>query len=71
MHLDVSEVEADVIAGVGELAHQALRVKSARLAPDELRNPGQRIGPQCGIERRIVNAADDASQLIVFAHVTG
>ncbi len=70
MHLHVLEVEADVMVDVDEFAHHVLGAKGARLTADELGDLGQRIGPERGIQRRIVDAADNAAQLIVFAHVT-
>jgi hypothetical protein len=64
MHLHVPEVDAN------EFVHHVFGAKGARLTADELGDPCQRIGPERGIQRRIVDAADNAAQLIVFAHVT-
>jgi hypothetical protein len=70
MHLHVLEVDADVMVDADEFVHHVLGAKGARLTADELGDPCQRIGPERGIQRRIVDAADNAAQLIVFVHVT-
>jgi len=70
MHLHVLEIEADVTADVDEFVHHVFRAKGARLTADELGDLCERIGPERGIQRRIVDAADNAAQLIVFTHVT-
>ena len=54
---------------VDEFAHHVFRDKGARLTADELGDLCKRIGPKRGIHRRIVDAADNAAQLMVFAHV--
>jgi hypothetical protein len=61
MHLHVLEVEADVTVDVDKFVHHVFRVKRARLTADEPGDFCQRIGPKCGIQRRIVDAADNAA----------
>ena len=58
------------IVDANEFGHHVLGSKGAGPAADELGDPRQGIGPERGIQRRIVDAADNAAQLIVFAHVT-
>src|SRR6266849_7824800 len=70
IHLHVLEVEADVMVDVDEFVHHVFGAKGARLTADEFGDLCERIGPKHGIQRRSVDVADNAAQLIVFAHVT-
>ena len=64
-----AEVATEVKVGIDEFAHHVFRAKGTPLTADELGDFCERIGPTHGIQRRIVDAADNAAQLIVFAHV--
>ncbi|HMH99951.1 MAG TPA: hypothetical protein VK577_25780 [Bradyrhizobium sp.] len=55
---------------VDEFVHHVFRAKGARRTADEFGDLCERIGPKHGIQRRSVDAADNAAQLIFFAHVT-
>ena len=69
MRQHVLEVATEVKVGIDEFAHYVFRGKGTPLTADELGDFCERIGPTHGIQRRIVDAADNAAQLIVFAHV--
>ena len=58
--LDALRIEADVIKDVDVLPHRVLQREPAGLTANQRDDFPDHAGPQRGIERRIVNVADEA-----------
>src|SRR6266849_8256652 len=60
--------DADLIKGVPLFADAVLRQKPNGVTVDEVTDSGEHLGPQCGIERGVVDPADQCRELLSLVH---
>src|SRR5262249_10186370 len=68
VELDVVRIDTELIEHIAELAYRVLRKKPRRLTANEPRDRRENIRPTAGIQRRVINAADEMAQLFLFGH---